>query len=284
MAPNILARRKMLGLLGSAGAAALIAGCNGGSSGSSTATTTTSSSTTSDSSSDDSSSSSGDTTSSCVADPEETNGPYPGDGSNSVNGSTVNVLTDSGIIRSDITSSFGSYSGTADGVPVVLNIQLVDVNNGCTALDGYVIYLWHCNAEGKYSLYSSGVQNVNYLRGVQEADSDGNVSFTTIFPGCYDGRWPHMHFEIFSSLAEATQYGNRVLCSQFAMPSDAASTLYSNVSEYSDSVSNFNRISISSDNVFGDNSSAEITAMTPTVDSGNYVDGYEMSIVVGISA
>ena len=36
--------------------------------------------------------------------------------------------------------------------------------------------------------YSPGATNQNYLRGVQAADGSGNVTFTSIFPGCYAGR------------------------------------------------------------------------------------------------
>ena len=54
---------------------------------------------------------------------------------------------------------------------------------------------------GLYSLYNRGATDQNYLRGVQASDADGKLSFTTIFPGCYRGRWPHIHFEIFRDLA-----------------------------------------------------------------------------------
>lgn len=53
---------------------------------------------------------SGSTTTGAI--PEETAGPYPGDGTDG-----PNVLTESGVVRSDIRSSFGSLTGTAQGVP-----------------------------------------------------------------------------------------------------------------------------------------------------------------------
>lgn len=71
-------------------------------------------------------------------------------------------------------------------------------------LAGYAIYLWHCNRDGGYSMYSSGITAENYLRGVQVTDSNGEVTFSTIFPGCYSGRWPHIHFEVYASLDAAT--------------------------------------------------------------------------------
>jgi protocatechuate 3,4-dioxygenase beta subunit len=126
--------------------------------------------------------------------PEETQGPYPGDGSNG-----PNVLSLTGVVRSDIRSSFAGLSGTADGVPVTLVLTIVSASS-CAPLAGRAVYLWHCDRPGRYSLYSSGVTNQNYLRGVQEADASGKVTFTTIFPGCYAGRWPHIHFEVCGSV------------------------------------------------------------------------------------
>ena len=81
-------------------------------------------------------------------------------------------------------------------MPLTLKLQLV--NNtaaGCASLAGYAIYLWHCDREGRYSMYSSGVTDQNYLRGPQDTGSDGVATFGSIFPGCYDGRMPHVHFE-----------------------------------------------------------------------------------------
>ena len=129
--------------------------------------------------------------------PQETAGPYPGDGSNG-----PNVLGLTGVVRSDIRSSFAGLSGTADGVPLTLVLTIVS-SSTCAPLAGQAVYLWHCDRPGRYSLYSSGVTNQNYLRGVQEADGSGVVTFTTIFPGCYAGRWPHIHFEVYPSLAAA---------------------------------------------------------------------------------
>ena len=130
----------------------------------------------------------------CVVDATETAGPYPGDGSNNAPGNTSNILTESGVVRSDIRTSFGTSTNAAAGIPLTLKIKLGDASSSRAALPGYAIYVWHCTTDGKYSLYTA--PDENYLRGVQVADADGNVTFTTIFPGCYDGRWPHIHFEV----------------------------------------------------------------------------------------
>jgi protocatechuate 3,4-dioxygenase beta subunit len=217
----------------------------------------------------------------CVVDATETNGPYPADGTNNAPGNTSNILSDSGVVRSDIRSSFGTSTNTAAGVPLTLKIKLGNANKGCAALPGYVIYIWHCTNDGLYSLYTA--PDENYLRGVQVADADGMVTFTTIFPGCYDGRWPHIHFEVYPSLDVATDHRNAVLTSQFAMPQDACKAVYDATPGYEASISNLTRISIDSDNVFRDNSDDEMTMMTPAL-TGNVTDGYVAEVTVGVAA
>ncbi len=106
---------------------------------------------------------------------------------------------------------------------VVLNIVTA---SSCATKAGAAVYLWHCDRDGLYSLYSAGVTNQNYLRGVQAADANGTVSFTTIFPGCYPGRWPHMHFEVFDNLAAAGSLANRIRTSQLAFPEATCRTAY----------------------------------------------------------
>jgi protocatechuate 3,4-dioxygenase beta subunit len=216
----------------------------------------------------------------CVADPEETNGPFPGDGSNLAPGRTSNILTESGIVRSDIRSSFGTSTNTAAGVPLTLHIKLGDAGNACAALPGYAIYVWHCTQDGRYSLYTA--PDENYLRGVQVADADGMVTFSTIVPGCYDGRWPHIHFEVYRDLASATDHKNAVLTSQFAMPADACAAVYNSAKGYEASIANFGRISLGSDNVFRDNTQSEVAMMTPAL-TGNPGDGYLAEVTVGIA-
>ena len=105
------------------------------------------------------------------------------------------MLAESGVVRSDIRSSFGGSSGTAEGVPMQLELTVTDLPAG-TPFAGVAVYVWHCTREGGYSLYSDGVEDQNYLRGVQAAGDDGIVTFTSVFPACYQGRWPHIHFEV----------------------------------------------------------------------------------------
>ncbi len=151
--------------------------------------------------------------------PQETAGPYPGDGSNG-----PDVLGQSGIVRSDIRSSFGGASGTAQGVPMTLELTVQDLANGGAPFTGAAVYVWHCDREGRYSMYSNGVTQENYLRGVQVADADGKVRFTSIFPGCYAGRWPHIHFEVYPQEASISDAGNAIATSQVALPQNVSET------------------------------------------------------------
>ncbi|HEY3047978.1 MAG TPA: intradiol ring-cleavage dioxygenase [Polaromonas sp.] len=266
------------GAVASAGPMALVACGGGGGDAGTTSTTLSSSSSTSTSSTSSTSSSS--TSGSCSVIPSETAGPYPGDGSNSNSSGVVNVLTLSGIVRSDIRSSVGGLSGTATGVPMTVTLKLVNTASSCASLAGYAIYLWHCTLDGNYSLYSSSILNQNYLRGVQVSDSNGEVTFTTIFPGCYSGRWPHIHFEVYPSLAVATSGSNDVKTSQLAMPAAACSQVYGVASGYSASVANFAAASLATDNVFSDDSAANQLATV----TGDATNGFAATLTVGISA
>ena len=280
-------RRGLLGLLGGVGAVALV-GCGDDDQTTPTSTTptsTTPTSTTPTSTASESTSTqggpgqppsggggpagggTGGDSSVAVADgeiPEETAGPYPGDGSNG-----VNVLSESGIVRSDLTSSFGSASGVAEGVPVTVRLKVYDLNGTTvTPLAGAALYLWHCDREGRYSMYSEGVTDENYLRGVQETAADGSVEFITIFPACYDGRWPHMHFEVYESLDSATSYSNKLRTSQLAIPEDSCREVYGVVDGYESSADTFSGVSLDTDGVFSDGYSLQLATVTGSADEG----------------
>ncbi|MFZ6774901.1 intradiol ring-cleavage dioxygenase [Undibacterium sp. SXout7W] len=278
-------RRTMLRWLTAGGASAIsLAACGGSTTTGTSGTTinvgaTTGTTSGSTSGTTTGTSSTGNTSSaSCSVIPEETAGPYPGDGSNTSSGSIANALLLSGIIRSDIRSSIAGASGVAQGVPLTIKLQLVNTNASCASLTGYAIYLWHCDRDGNYSMYSSGVTGENYLRGVQETDSNGAVSFTTIFPGCYSGRIPHVHFEIYPSLSKASSAANKVKTSQFTFPMTTLSEVYQSTG-YSTSVRNLAQISYASDNVFSDGTSLQMASMT-----GNATLGYTATLTVAISA
>lgn len=204
--------------------------------------------------------------------PEETAGPYPGDGSNG-----PDVLGESGVVRTDITSSFGSASGVADGVPLTLRFRVHDLTGeDVEVLAGAAVYAWHCDREGAYSMYDGDAVDENYLRGVQESDADGWVEFTTIFPGCYAGRWPHVHFEVYESLEAATSVSNKLRTSQLAFPQDVCDDVYATAG-YESSVTNLAGVSLDSDGIFGDGYSLQMATM-----KGSTSDGWTATLNVPI--
>jgi protocatechuate 3,4-dioxygenase beta subunit len=261
--PRLLSRRRALAMLGGAGLFA-VAGCADDEPVAGTAASP-SASASSGAATATSSASSGEEI------PEETGGPFPADGSNG-----VNVLTESGIVRSDITKSFGSGSGVATGVPLTVRLTVLDVSSGAGPLAGAAIYLWHCDSAGNYSLYSQGVEDENYLRGVQETAADGSVTFTSIFPAAYSGRWPHIHFEVYPSLAAATSASDRMRTSQLALP-EAESKLVYATAGYEQSVPNLAETSLDTDMVFSDGYSLQLARM-----SGNVTDGLVATLNVPV--
>jgi protocatechuate 3,4-dioxygenase beta subunit len=203
--------------------------------------------------------------------PSETAGPYPGDGSNG-----ANALTRSGIVRSDIRSSLATKN-VAAGIPMTIELTLVDSSKNCAPLIGHAIYLWHCDRDGNYSMYSQGVTGEDYLRGVQATDANGKAVFKTIFPACYAGRWPHVHFEIYPSLAKATASGNKIHTTQLAIPEAVCKSVYSSATGYSQSTRNLSQITLASDNVFRDGTAQQMATVT-----GDATAGYKATLTVGV--
>ena len=210
---------------------------------------------------------------SCTAIPEETGGPYPGDGSNG-----ANALALGGIVRSDIRSSIGDATGVAEGILLTVTLTVVDTSASCSPLSGYAVYIWHCDRGGNYSMYTGDAIDENYLRGVQETDSDGKVTFTTVFPACYSGRWPHIHFEVYPSVTSATSSSDKLHTSQLALPEAVCNEVYATTG-YEQSVTNLGQISLASDNVFGDDGGVhQIAAVT-----GSAAAGYAATLTAAVA-
>jgi protocatechuate 3,4-dioxygenase beta subunit len=169
--------------------------------------------------------------------------------------------------RSDITESVQT------GVPFTLTLTLVNVNDSCTPLSGIEVYIWHCNKDGEYSGYSS-TENGNHtgetwLRGVQSTDSDGNVTFTTIYPGWYGGRITHIHLRAYMG-------NNLEVTTQLAFP-EAITTAVYNTSLYTNG-QNTSVASNAADHVFSDGTTYQLLTLT-----GNTTNGYVGTLEIGIA-
>jgi protocatechuate 3,4-dioxygenase beta subunit len=265
---TLVSRRSALRALGLGAAAVGLAACGAKSSPTSAGTTAAS-----PSESTASPAATSATTTTLTKIPEETAGPFPGDGSNG-----PDILTQSGIVRSDIRSSIDGANGTAEGVPMTLELVIRGLARGGSAYAGAAVYVWHCDREGRYSMYSNGVTDQNYLRGVQVTGADGVARFTSVFPACYDGRWPHIHFEVYPDVASITDGSKVIATSQVALPQDTCSAVYATAG-YEQSVSNLSRVSLQTDMVFADDGGR---SQLPTV-SGDPKSGYTVNLVVGVN-
>jgi protocatechuate 3,4-dioxygenase beta subunit len=161
-----------------------------------------------------------------------------------VNGTTVAALARtapgrverSGIVRGDIRRSFGTARGVARGVRLDIRLRLTSANSGRPLTD-HAVYLWHADADGRYSLAEDDLtegnlaegdltegnlveRDENYLRGIQVTDSAGWVRFTSIRPGARDG-WPRLHVEVYPSLAATDCPATRLHTTEITLPGDA---------------------------------------------------------------
>jgi protocatechuate 3,4-dioxygenase beta subunit len=215
------------------------------------------------------------TDSGCVVAPTEEEGPFPYTADGTTKSEISNPLN-----RADIRSN-SSDGVLQTGVPLSLVLQVVDSNNNCSSVSGVRVDLWHCNKDGYYSGYGnqsgglSGLSNSylgqNWLRGYQVTDSSGQVKITTIYPGWYQGRATHIHFEIFVN-------GVLKKTTQMAFPetiSDAVhqSSLYA--------AHGVNTTRNANDQVFG-NSSTDLANETFTI-TGDLTNGYTATHNLGIA-
>lgn len=267
---TMVSRRRVLTLVGLGVGAATLAACAAttDSPSSATSTATTDSSPTTDATDSTTTTT---TTTAAGEIPEETNGPYPADGSNG-----VNVLEESGIVRSDIRSSLDGGT-TAEGVPLTFTFSVTDIAGGDVPFEGAAVYVWHCDAQGLYSMYSEGVEDETFLRGIQVVDANGEATFQTIVPGCYTGRWTHIHFEVYPDVASATDVSNVIATSQVAFPEEMLNAVYE-LDAYSGSAQNLAQIGgLANDNVFSDGTELQMGTF-----SGDTSSGYVGTLAVGV--
>lgn len=211
-----LTRRSALLALGGAASAGVLLSCGGGSDGD----TVTSTSSTSGGTSSGATTSTTSSTA-CTVTPEGEIGPYFVDDSAAA------------FNRGDIRSNLDG-SDTQTGIPVTLNITVVDSENSCVGLQSAQIDIWHCNAPGVYSAENvEDTSGVTWLRGYQLTDSAGQATFTTIFPGWYQGRTTHIHLRIRSKYSEASSTSDGTNTTQLFFPQATVDTINTTVAPYS---------------------------------------------------
>jgi len=189
---RILSRREILALLGGSGAA-LLAACAPGALTSASPTATAAQAATAAAAAASAAptatpvtatSAAGAATAlpTCIVRPALTEGPF---------------FVDEKLNRSDIRSD-PSTGTVRDGALLTLTFRLSRVSgSSCTALSGAIVDVWHCDALGVYSdVTDPGGRGQKFLRGYQATDAIGAASFTTIYPGWYQGRAVHIHFKI----------------------------------------------------------------------------------------
>lgn len=193
--------------------------------------------------------------------PQETTGPFPGDGSNG-----PDVLAMSGVVRRDMRSDIGSSTPGA-GVPLTVKLTVLQSTRRLAPLVKGAVYAWHCDPQGRYSMYSPGTEQSTFCRAVQPTDGAGTATFLTLYPGAYPGRWPHIHFEVYGSVADAVAARSTLTTSQIAMP-EAASRLVYATADYPGSAANLAAQPISRDMVFADGWSRQMGTVSGTVAKG----------------
>jgi len=195
-------------------------------------------------------------TATCEVAPTETEGPFP-------------TKNPSAYERSDIREDRAGYLMT-------VTITVGKVSNSCSPLEGAIVDIWHCDAEGNYSEYggmqmqSSNYTNVHFLRGRQVTDANGQVTFTTIFPGWYQGRSTHIHVHIYNAS------GTSLKVTQIAFPEGEGSAVLA-VNGYGKGLSGYTYNS--RDNIFSDDKNGvQLASVT-----GNITNGFDLAIQLNVA-
>jgi|ERR1043165_4941887 protocatechuate 3,4-dioxygenase beta subunit len=191
---------------------------------------------------------------SCVLIPTETAGPFP-----------LDLTANPTFFRQDVRESKA-------GVQLNLTLKIIGVNN-CEPMQNLRVNIWHCDKDGLYSGYdnqmNAGQAGLTYLRGYQMTDADGEVNFTTIFPGWYNGRICHIHFQVYVSSVYAA-------ISQLSFDIPTKNALYAaNSSIYTKGA---DPSTFASDNIFSDGYNYQVATLTPNNTTGGYDAYLEVTI------
>ena len=238
-----LGRREALALIGATGAA-LAAAC--GSDLPTSPTEVTGSTTTTTTTTSTPSGGGTGTSAACAVTPSETAGPFPS-------------LVD--LFRSDIREG-------KTGTQLDLALTIVNTATSCAPLAGVNVEIWQCDASGNYSQYGSE-RAQTYLRGIQTTDANGQVRFTTVYPGWYQGRATHIHVEV-------TRNGQVLKTTQIAFPDSVNAEVHGSgvyASRGSNPTTN------TRDGIFADSINSEMASV-----AGNPSSGYSATFTIGLTA
>ncbi len=187
----------------------------------------------------------------CKLTPEVTEGPY---------------YFDPGLVRSDIRED-------RPGIPMKLRLQVVTAD--CRPVESARVDIWHCDAKGNYSGYSSqgsdtrlDTSGQNFLRGTQMTDSSGIATFQTIYPGWYASRTVHIHFKVFLGKTQ-------VLTGQIFFPDALSQYIFENAPVYGGRSGKRDMVNIN-DGIAQQAGESSYAAVR------EQADGYDAALVVGI--
>jgi len=231
-------RRAILGALTAVGSAAIAGACGSAAASPTTPTEPTSAGTTSGGSSNGA----------CAVIPSETEGPYP---------DRTGMINNAQFYRQNITEG-------KPGTPLTLALTVVSVANACAPVANATVEVWHCDHQGGYSEYTT---SGTAMRGLQKTDATGKATFTTVYPGWYQGRATHVHLEVFVN-------GSSVKTTQLAFPEDVTAAVYAQGVYASRGQ---NPTTNARDGIFADGYTSELATM-----SGSAASGLTASLQIGI--
>lgn len=197
---------------------------------------------------------------------------------------------DDALVRKDITE------GKA-GVPLDLEITVQDTTESCSPVKGAAVEIWHCDAWGYYSGYTtanpggsapaesedgSTANDKTYLRGYQVAGGNGVVRFRTIFPGWYTPRTCHIHVKVHTGgeKSDGTYEGGKVnFTGQLFFDDDVAQSVFE-IEPYAQHTGSWTRLA--DDMVYDGKGAASGLLTLAAVNKNKPEKGYRGTIVLGI--
>ena len=194
------------------------------------------------------------------------------------------------------------------GFPLELRIAVQDVRT-CTQHANAAIDLWHCDALGVYSGFAAmsemggrgrgpgrggpppggggppvmqPTDKDTFCRGIQLTNKDGVATFTTVFPGFYQGRTNHIHFKVrIGGRATERSYeaGHTSHIGQVFFPEDVAAKLMTLEPYRSHAI---HRTTQAEDGIYQGEHGAASVAELHAVKRDDPAAGFRASLIAGV--